>query len=84
MAEYDSAMTVHIGGDYSGLSAAVTGVEGEVKALDGKFAELGKNINQIPQEFAEQNKKAMAQLQTGEERLAEYRSKQAFNRMSVV
>jgi hypothetical protein len=82
MAEYDSSITAHIGGDYSGLSAAITGAEGEVKALDGKFAELGKNINQIPQEFAEQNKKAMAQLQTGEERLAEYREKTAFSRMT--
>jgi hypothetical protein len=82
MAEFDSSITAYIGGDYSGLTEAVTGAEGQIKQLDAKFAGLGQNMTKVPQAFAEENKKAMGQILSGEERLAAYRDKTAFSRMT--
>jgi len=82
MAEFDSSITAYIGGDYSGLTEAVTGAEGEIKKLDAEFAGLGANMTKVPQAFAEENKKAMSQILTGEERLQAYREKTAFSRMT--
>jgi hypothetical protein len=82
MAEFDSSITAYIGGDYSGLTEAVTGAEGEIKNLDAKFATLGANMTKVPQAFADENKKAMEQILSGEERLAAYRDKTAFSRMT--
>jgi hypothetical protein len=62
MAEFDSSITAYIGGDYSGLTEAVTGAEGQIKELDAKFANLGQNMTKVPQAFAEENKKAMGQI----------------------
>ena len=82
MAEFDSSITAYIGGDYSGLTEAVTGAEGQIKQLDAKFETLGANMTKVPQAFAEENKKAMGQILSGEERLAAYREKTAFSRMT--
>ncbi len=82
MAEFDSSVTAYFGGDTDGLAAAVTQSEQLVGQLEARFAEMGISMGDAPKKFAAESAKVFEDVLAGEKKVAEFRERVAFDRMS--
>lgn len=75
MADFDASIVAHFGGDTSGLQAAITEADANVKNLESRFKEAGITMGEAPRKFAQESMKAFDALFKAEDHLATLRAR---------
>ena len=73
MADFDASIVAHFGGDTTGLQAAITEADANVKVLEGRFREAGITMGEAPRKFAQESMKAFDALFKAEDQLTSMR-----------